>query len=75
MLGIDNDPILLNKAVQLGNRYKEDISTLGVDLEDTANEQLFKTITSANSDQLFDLVNVARYLHRPLFPLLIDLVS
>jgi len=58
----------LDKAQQLASSYQYKLNTLCIDLEHTSNEELIQKLPKV------DLIHVARYLHRPLFPTIIELV-
>lgn len=64
----------------MANRYNASISTVNLDLEDKPDDELYSTLIESlktlqvENSQGFALVHVARYLHRPLFPLIKKLV-
>jgi hypothetical protein len=61
-------------------RYNTSISTINLDLEGQPEELVYSTLMESlkslitENSQGFGLVHVARYLHRPLFPLIKKLV-
>jgi len=75
VFAIDNNPKLLEKATELGTRYNGPISTLSLDLEDQGPDTLLPIILGHFQVDGFDVIHVARYLHRPLFPLIINLLK
>lgn len=68
VLAIDYLDRLLQKCNTLANRYDVEVNTLRLDLEGQIND-------FASIKQQFDLVQVIRYLHRPLLPLLIEKIK
>jgi len=60
---------LLDKALNVAKRYNCSIDTICVDLESTPHGKLAEQLPRV------DLVHVARYLHRPLFPLIKQLIN
>lgn len=69
MLGVDHRQDALTRVHQLAESQQVSVETLALDLETGQNP--FSDWDEAS----FDLINVARYLHRPLFPYLKNLIA
>jgi SAM-dependent methyltransferase len=69
MTGIDRNEEALQRSQRLADKYHVSITTM---LQDT---EIGKDPFDSFSDESFDLIIVARYLHRPLFPYIKRLIK
>jgi hypothetical protein len=69
--GADRDPIWLKKVTDGAAREKCVVQTVRMDLE----LDMERTRTALAKSNGYGLVHVARYLHRPMMPILADLIA
>lgn len=89
MVGVDNSHLRMNRLEASAARDNSDVTALYLDLEPDLAEENLKTNVTVDTQtwdllrkellskqpEGYDLVHVARYLHRPLMPILRDIIK